>query len=285
MGLEELAPFSSLGEPPWSGNQLRALGKAIRDGAPDPPAGPSYNAVMVWYDDLAACVQQALRGLDWESLLSGRDAPRITSRPKTIDTLREKLQRFPDGPLGRVQDVAGVRFECDMTLEEQDIVAAAIAAAFGDEPAAIDDIRKKPHAGYRAVHVKLVLPQGRVEVQVRTRLQGAWANAYEAAADAVGRSIRYSDDLPADPSARVLVQRLRAISVDCAGIERARQELFEVETNLESADVENADPALVAQLHARVSALKTELAAREARYTEMLGEIEARFRALASGKA
>lgn len=148
---------------------------------------------MEWYDGLGAAVQDVLRELDWESLLYDRPRPEITSRAKTIDTLRDKLRRTPNRPLSSVQDVAGVRFECMMTLEEQDVVASAIAAAFDHGPKSVKDLRAEPHWGYRAVHVWLRLPQGHVEVQVRTHLQGAWANAYEALADVLGRGIRYGE--------------------------------------------------------------------------------------------
>lgn len=224
MGLHDGPPLCDLGRPPWSGNQLRRLGESIRDGTPAPASGPSYSDVVIWYDDLAAGVQDVLRSLDWESLLTGRQ-PRITSRSKTIDTLREKLQRSRATPLNNVQDVAGVRFEGDMTLDEQDIVADAIAAAFDHGPDAVHDIRATPHCGYRAVHVWLKLPQGRVEVQVRTLVQGMWANAYEAAADLLGRAIRYGE-LPSDPEAAQFVRTLQKLSIERAAIfEKERQQL------------------------------------------------------------
>lgn len=264
----------ALGVPPWSGKQLRRLGEAIRDGLPDPVNGPAYEDVMVWYNDLAACVQQVIRDLDWLSLLEGRNPPNVTSRPKTIDTLREKLQRTPNAPLPGVQDVAGVRFECEMTLEEQDIVAAAIAAAFGHPESEIHDIRARPHSGYRAVHVTLRLPPGRVEVQVRTRLQGAWANAYEAVADAFGRSIRYGE-LPDRAEYRELVTKLQQLSLeDCAELERQKQELFEVETSLKDADGTDLDLPAGGVLRTRITALKRSIAEREEAQTNLLLAIQ-----------
>jgi hypothetical protein len=64
---------------------------------------------------------------------------------------------------------------------------------FGEDPLTrVRDLRAQPHSGYRAVHVWLNLPGlGKAEIQVRTHLQGQWANMYEAAADVVGRNIRY----------------------------------------------------------------------------------------------
>lgn len=66
------------------------------------------------------------------------------------------------------------------------------------------------HSGYRAVHLVLHLA-GRVEVQIRTELQGYWANLYEVLADRVGREIRY-DQLPENPAQRDLVVDVQRLS-------------------------------------------------------------------------
>ncbi len=61
-------------------------------------------------------------------------------------------------------------------------------------------------------------------MQIRTHLQSVWANAYEAAADALGREIRY-DALPVDDEAKSLVVSLREIStVQIVDLEAARNE-------------------------------------------------------------
>ena len=183
---------------------------------------------MVWYDGLAAAVSSDLRALSWDRLLPGRPAPEITSRAKTIDTLRDKLLRDPATPLSSIQDIAGVRFECEMTLEEQDQVAATVARDFDCGPEAIRDLRDGSHAGYRGVHVWLRLPRGRAEVQVRTHLQGEWANTYEALADWLGRQIRYGD-LPDDPALADVVKNLQVLSTATgASLEEVRLGLARV---------------------------------------------------------
>ena len=62
------------------------------------------------------------------------------------------------------------------------------------------------------MHVWLRLPAGRVEVQVRTHLQCAWANAYESLADAFGREIRYGY-IPLDPQEAMIVRSLQDMSL------------------------------------------------------------------------
>lgn len=217
---------------PWSGNQLKKLSRQIRSGAPASETTPPYGEVMLWYNDLAESVQSRISSLDWTPLLGNR-AFEITSRPKTLDTLRQKLQRDPGTPLPSVQDVAGVRFEAEMTLEEQDAVVTAIAGHFGHDLAeCVHDLRDDPHSGYRAVHIWLRL-EARVEVQVRTHLQGDWANMYEVAADLFGRHVRY-DSLPESAIEREIVQSLRAISTDrVTQIEKDRNEVASLELSLD----------------------------------------------------
>lgn len=155
--------------PPWSNHQLR-LGERLRDGAPPGEGAIDYDSVRLHYSDVAAEVQERIRAQDWRFLL-GHRAFEVTSRAKTVDTTREKLQRDRATPLSRIQDLAGVRFEAEMSLSQQQAVAETIAQMFGAKPdEALHDLRLRPHSGYRAVHIWLRLPQ-RVEVQVRTHLQ------------------------------------------------------------------------------------------------------------------
>jgi len=274
VGLKNLPPLCDLTAPSWSGKQLRRLGEALRDGEPVPDSGPSYGDVMAYYDDLAAAVLHLIRELDWSSLLVDRPPPEITARAKTLTTLAEKLRRDPATPLPSVQDIAGVRFESAMTLEEQTIVAHAIASAFELDPAtACHDLRQSHHSGYRAVHVWLRLPQGRVEVQVRTRLQGRWANLYEAMADLLGREIRYGE-VPAEPVARQAVEAVQGISVnEIARLELLRQSLADqrnARTDAMGRTLGPVDPSLARAEH--------DVAELERQVVEQL---EAAYRALA----
>lgn len=196
---------------PWTNSQLKKLTDHVREGT-EPEAGlPPYNEVMSFYDDLAAQVQQDIRNLDLAPLLG--DVPtEVTSRAKTIDTLRKKLQMYPDQRINTVQDVAGVRFEAEMSTDQQDGVVTAICGLYEDEQVVVKDMRTESHSGYRAVHIWLRLP-AKVEIQVRTHLQGLWANAYESAADLLGRGIRYGQ-MPETDEERRVVTGLQAISTE-----------------------------------------------------------------------
>lgn len=92
-----------MAKPPWSNRQLRVLGTKVREGSSGYASDPSYDAVLSYFNGLAISAQTRLENLDWEPLLGTR-IPEVTSRPKTIDALRQKLQRDPATPLQSVQD-------------------------------------------------------------------------------------------------------------------------------------------------------------------------------------
>lgn len=114
-------------EAKWTVGKLKRLGNALRDGA-EPSSGlPDYDEVMLFYNEVAVQVEEEIDRQDWGPVL-GELRPRVTSRAKSIDTLREKLQRIKTYQLPNIQDIAGVRFEADMSLDQQNRVAKQIAA-------------------------------------------------------------------------------------------------------------------------------------------------------------
>lgn len=70
---------------------------------PIPPGCPTYDEVLDGYTDLCAYVTGEIQDMDWSSLLEER-RPIVTSRPKTLDTLKEKLRKSPSFPLHTVHD-------------------------------------------------------------------------------------------------------------------------------------------------------------------------------------
>ena len=264
-------------ESPWSNARLKKLSRHIREGTPTPSGVPSYDEVMLWYNDVAADVLQKIEGLDWTPLLGDRPFE-VSSRSKTIDTLRQKLRRDRNTPLPFVQDVAGVRFEAEMSLDEQDAVAHAIAGMYGHGHDSIKDLRADPHSGYRAVHVWLRLPV-RVEVQVRTHMQSAWANVYEAAADVFGRDIRYGW-YPEDPTAREIVERLHDLSMrTIATMEEMRN--AKATELLRLSDLADADaPIFDSEVRDRLEREWTRRREAEQEFSEELQRIHDQFRSM-----
>ncbi|MED5814319.1 hypothetical protein VST63_18310 [Mycolicibacterium sp. 050232] len=225
----ESQPLSILNTTPaWTKGDLRRLGEALAAGRSTADMHERYNAVMLWHNDLAAEVAATLYTTNWQSCPPDRFD--ITARPKTIDTLVQKLQRERKMTLDEVQDLAGVRIDADITLDVQTALAGEIAAHFG-ERSRVRDLRDNPHSGYRAVHVWLRLPAGRVEIQIRTVGQSAWANTYERIGDLLGRGIRYNE-MPEDPTARETVVLMHQMSDALARNERFKVELAAVRAEL-----------------------------------------------------
>lgn len=260
---------------PWTTNELKRLGRHIRDETPPADNHPTYAEVMVWYNDVAADVQKRITSLNWPPLLLDRPWE-VTSRAKTIDTLRDKLRRDRSTPLPSVQDFAGVRFEAEMSLDEQDAVVTAICGMFDhDEDSCVKDLRADPHSGYRAVHIWLRLPV-RVEVQVRTHLQGEWANTYEYAADLMGREIRYNY-LPDDPVERNVVKGLHDLSTQrIARIEEDRNEIASLELDIEEAE-RRVGATAPDGIRARIARLKERGLKNERRLREDLSLLQTLF--------
>ncbi|GAA4392431.1 hypothetical protein [Tsukamurella soli] len=139
--------------PPWSGRKLARLGEALVVGTPVPDGCPSYDEVALWHFDLCGEVKMRIAGRsDWESFDGMFN---VTARPKTIDTLRDKLIRENRLALNHVRDLAGVRVELDGTLAEQTAFAVEVDRVVGH----LAEIRRglesttfhrarKQHAGY-----------------------------------------------------------------------------------------------------------------------------------------
>ncbi len=180
-----------------------------------PANTPTYDQVALWYLDRTIEIQERIRALDWSSLLDPSTV-RVSSRVKTITTLVDKLRRNPKVALQTIRDIAGVRLEADMSLTKQTAVCETLSGVFSEDCAVvITDMRTDDHFGYRAMHLELRHPgQGwRAEIQVRTDLQGKWANLYEVAGDVLGRGIRYSATSPDQPE-HAIVQTLQRLSTE-----------------------------------------------------------------------
>lgn len=185
--------------------QIKRLGVAIRNGSEFEPG--LYTDYILWLNQvLQVAIDEVAEALEWDGgpcYLSGEGLPEInrvnlfmTGRVKMLETIREKLRRMPDFPLTSIQDLVGVRIEGSLSLSQQQTVAQIIADHFrrlGAPKAEIRSILEQPHQGYRAVHVHANFPAARIEVQIRTELQSAWANTYEVASDLFGRHIRYGE--------------------------------------------------------------------------------------------
>jgi putative GTP pyrophosphokinase len=131
------------------------------------------------------------------SFVKSESAPIVVAqRLKRLPTIMQKLARFPNMDLTRMQDIAGCR--AIVPTQRHALGVVRRARRQGWDIVRFDDYNAVPKVtGYRAVHLA-VRRRGRlVEVQLRTPLQQRWAAEVDRAAGQVGT--RLKDGLgPAD---------------------------------------------------------------------------------------
>lgn len=121
--------------------------------------------------------------------IGGRMGPIVVQRLKRLDTIVEKLARFPDMQLSRMQDLGGCRVILpkieDVYAMRDKIVKSSIRHKLHNEK---DYIKSpNPHTGYRGIHLIYKYKSDRntkynglfIEIQLRTKLQHMWATAVE----------------------------------------------------------------------------------------------------------
>ena len=111
-----------------------------------------------------------------------------TGRPaKSTTSISAKLRR-ESIRLSQIQDIAGCRLIVPDVLT-QDEVVAGLKGLF--DRLIVVDRREHPSHGYRAVHVIVDSGGKLIEIQVRTKLQHAWAELSEKLSDVIDGAIKY----------------------------------------------------------------------------------------------
>lgn len=185
-----------------------------------------YLEITSWYLDLLAAVYLVC----WpeiEKVLGAGEAHMLvtySSRIKTEDTIVEKLAR-QGTRLDRVQDFADARFDIDCRLSELQRMAHQIRDVLEAQEISVKvkEYLEDTQQGYRAIHLHITSSTaGRVELQLRTALQAAWANTYEVLADVAGRGIRYDSGFSTgDETFDQLARDLREISDALYSLEKS----------------------------------------------------------------
>lgn len=113
----------------------------------------------------------------------------VAQRLKRLDTIRGKMERFPDMKLHRMQDIGGCRVIVPTVDDVYKVKDRLEKSRIRHEAKTPKDYIKAPNpqTGYRGVHLIYKYKSDRntdynglsVEIQIRTRLQHMWATAVE----------------------------------------------------------------------------------------------------------
>ena len=221
-------------KPPFSKGDMKRAGKALMAG--EGLDVEKYAEIVAWHQDLIVLIRETCERVIARYQEEYGDSDHLHSisrvfgsdRTKSKDTLTAKLGRIGMS-LDSIQDFAGVRYDIEAGLTAQTYLAGRFESAFSDMGASVNvrDYRQDTQQGYRAIHLWLRMPAGRVEIQLRTSLQSRWASLNEFLGDKVGRSIRYEEPQESDfPELFVIIERVRFFSEAIRSIEERREMLL-----------------------------------------------------------
>ncbi len=123
----------------------------------------------------------------------------VAQRLKRTPSIVSKLRRFPGMKLARMQDIGGLRTVVSSVARVRKLEDSYRASKFKHELTSSKDYLSDPKSdGYRGIHLiyKYVNPIApeytglSVELQIRTRLQHAWATAVETMGTFLGQALK-----------------------------------------------------------------------------------------------
>jgi putative GTP pyrophosphokinase len=138
-----------------------------------------------------ATLRQKLKAIDKNAVV----AQRLKRAPSVI----VKLQRFPTMKLAQMQDIGGLRAVVKNVARVRKLEDSYRRSIFEHQLVSSKDYIKEPKAdGYRSIHLVYRYINARapeyngllIELQIRTRLQHAWATAVETMGTFLGQALK-----------------------------------------------------------------------------------------------
>lgn len=130
------------------------------------------------------------------------EAPIVAQRLKRVPSVLGKLRRFPKMKLSRMQDIGGARAVLPNIAEVDELRAIYRGRRIRHQLVGERDYVRRPKAsGYRSIHLvyryhsdrKAAYSGLQVELQLRTRIQHAWATAVETVGTFLGQALKSSE--------------------------------------------------------------------------------------------
>lgn len=237
---EQLAARASLRAKPWviretglmalmklSGNQVKAAGKVLRN----PPAihAEYVKAIEIldqWRASHAMPLQKATMGLRSRVRTAKCPGAQVSQRLKRRPTMIDKLRREPAMQLTTMHDIGGCRAVLD-SVEEVRAVQRRWYMHKGQLQGQVhreyDYLKSPKTSGYRGIHLVVKYDGFPIEVQLRTRLQHAWATAVEQVGAAIHHDLKSGEG---PPEILALFLNLSLLLADAEGLVEADFEAY-----------------------------------------------------------
>jgi Region found in RelA / SpoT proteins len=125
----------------------------------------------------------------------------VAQRVKRLSSISSKLHRFPGLRLSQMQDIGGCRAVLSSVDEVQDVIERFAMSSIRHELARMDDYLAEPKpSGYRGIHLIYKYVSDRketynglkIEIQIRSQLQHAWATAVETVGTFIQQALKSS---------------------------------------------------------------------------------------------
>jgi ppGpp synthetase/RelA/SpoT-type nucleotidyltranferase len=152
----------------------------------------------------------------------------VVQRIKRLPSIESKLINLPGQRLSQVQDIGGCRAILDNIDQVLALQKKYLTGDFSHRLLNHDDYIETPKAtGYRGIHLiysynsemKTEFNKLRIEIQLRTKLQHAWATAVESFATILGQSFKSNEGSPAWHRFFALVSTAISIQEQCPTVE------------------------------------------------------------------
>lgn len=165
----------------------------------------------------------------------------VAERLKRLSSIVEKIQRFPDMKLSRIQDLGGCRVITNTVNEAYEFCNKYCNSRIRHTILYSKDYVQKPkESGYRSLHRTVRFYSDKketyndllIEIQFRSHLQHIWATAVETMDTFTGQSIKSGFGKEDDKRFFALMSSAIAIRENCPTVPNTPDNLFDIATEL-----------------------------------------------------